>query len=120
MSADVLDLPIPGSTSDSDESTSNESTPVGPVICYRDPADVRTIRRQSQLIIISFVIAAVAVVGGRVETLAQMRRERYIVRKRAEIVAARKNRRRDQRGRAQRLGAPGFAEGLKDPVEILK
>src|SRR5205823_5230157 len=34
-----------------------------PVICYRDPADVRTIRRQSHLILLSFVIVAVAVVG---------------------------------------------------------
>jgi hypothetical protein len=34
-----------------------------PVICYRDPADVRTIRRQSRLILLSFVIVAVAVVG---------------------------------------------------------
>jgi len=34
-----------------------------PVICYRDPADVRTIRRQSRLIMLSFVIVAVAVVG---------------------------------------------------------
>src|SRR5439155_20868794 len=35
-----------------------------PVICYRDPADVRTIRRQSRLIMLSFVIVAGAVVGG--------------------------------------------------------
>jgi hypothetical protein len=34
-----------------------------PVICYRDPADVRTIHRQSRLILLSFVIVAVAVVG---------------------------------------------------------
>jgi len=34
-----------------------------PVICYRDPADVRTIRRQTHLILLSFVIVAVAVVG---------------------------------------------------------
>jgi hypothetical protein len=40
---------------------SRELTP--PVICYRDPADVRTIRRQSLLIILAFVIAAIAVVG---------------------------------------------------------
>lgn len=32
------------------------------MICYRDPADVRTIRRQSLLIILAFVIAAIAVV----------------------------------------------------------
>lgn len=38
------------------------STP-SPVICYRDPADVRTIRRQSRLILLSFLIVVVAVVG---------------------------------------------------------
>ena len=37
--------------------------PIHPVICYRDPADVRTIRRQSWLIILAFFIAAIAVVG---------------------------------------------------------
>ena len=37
--------------------------PIPPVICYRDPADVRTIRRQSLLIILAFAIAAIAVVG---------------------------------------------------------
>lgn len=36
---------------------------IPPVICYRDPADVRTIRRQSWLIILAFFIAAIAVVG---------------------------------------------------------
>ena len=40
-----------------------DSESVSPVICYRDPADVRTIRRQSRLILLSFVIVAVAVVG---------------------------------------------------------
>ena len=34
-----------------------------PVICYRDPADVRTIRKQSRLIVLSLAIVAVAVVG---------------------------------------------------------
>ena len=34
-----------------------------PVICYRDPADVRTICRQSRLLILAFLIVAVAVVG---------------------------------------------------------
>jgi hypothetical protein len=66
MSADVLDLEIPRSErtrmlridhfEDVDE-------PKAPVICYRDPADVRTIRRQSRLIMIAFAIVAVAVVG---------------------------------------------------------
>ena len=63
MSADVLDLPITSSATEAENSLRDELPSVGPVICYRDPADVRTIRRQSWLIIISFVIAAVAVVG---------------------------------------------------------
>jgi hypothetical protein len=40
-----------------------DSEAMSPVICYRDPADVRTIRRQSRLILLSFVIVAVAVMG---------------------------------------------------------
>jgi hypothetical protein len=40
-----------------------DSESLSPVICYRDPADVRTIRRQSRLILLSFVIVGVAVVG---------------------------------------------------------
>ncbi len=61
MSADVLDRPI--ASLDTDESTGNEFAPVGPVICYRDPADVRTIRRQSRLMLLCFAITAVAIVG---------------------------------------------------------
>jgi hypothetical protein len=34
-----------------------------PIVCYRDPADVLTIRRQAWLIILSFVIAGIAIVG---------------------------------------------------------
>jgi hypothetical protein len=34
-----------------------------PLICYRDPADVRTIRRQSRLIMLAILVVAVAVVG---------------------------------------------------------
>jgi hypothetical protein len=34
-----------------------------PVICYRDPADVRTIHRQSWLIILSLVVVSIAVLG---------------------------------------------------------
>jgi hypothetical protein len=63
MSADVLDLPITSAAAEAEDSGRDEFAPLGPVICYRDPADVRTIRRQSWLIIISFVITAVAVVG---------------------------------------------------------
>ena len=35
----------------------------GPVICYRDPADVRTIRRQSRIIILCLLVTAIAIVG---------------------------------------------------------
>jgi hypothetical protein len=43
------------------ERSSNAALP--PVICYRDPADVRTIRRQSWLLILSLAIVGVAVLG---------------------------------------------------------
>src|SRR5438552_9964451 len=62
MSADVLDLPITSSATEAENSLRDELPSVGPVICYRDPADVRTIRRQSRLIIVSFVIAAISLV----------------------------------------------------------
>jgi hypothetical protein len=42
---------------------SDKDTQKYPVICYRDPADVRTIRRQSRLILLAFIITAVAIVG---------------------------------------------------------
>src|SRR5437667_3844568 len=41
----------------------NSAFIVPPVICYRDPADVRTIHRQSRLIFLSFAFVAIAVVG---------------------------------------------------------
>lgn len=34
-----------------------------PVICYRDPADVRLIRRQSRLLVLSLIVVALAVGG---------------------------------------------------------
>jgi hypothetical protein len=34
-----------------------------PVVCYRDPTDVRTIRRQSRLLLLAFFVTAAAVVG---------------------------------------------------------
>jgi hypothetical protein len=68
MSADVLDLQMP--VVDEEDATTTEhglsaeaTRTLPPVICYRDPADVRTIHRQSWLIILSFVIAGIAVVG---------------------------------------------------------
>src|SRR6266851_5133474 len=71
MSTEAMELPISSSATKADkldrseENTQDlgESHLSSPVICYRDPADVRTIRRQSWLIILSFVIAAIAVVG---------------------------------------------------------
>ena len=45
MSADVLDLPITSSATEAENSLRDQLPSVGPVICYRDPADVRTIRR---------------------------------------------------------------------------
>lgn len=71
MSTEATELPIMTSAPKVDMlDASGENTPdpgeiqlMSPVICYRDPADVRTIRRQSWLIILSFVITAIAVVG---------------------------------------------------------
>src|ERR1700724_1075254 len=69
MSASTVDLQLPVVANETEiidrvEDLSREhDTQTLPVICYRDPADVRTIRRQSRLIIVSFVIAAIALVG---------------------------------------------------------
>jgi hypothetical protein len=63
VSADVLDIPTAVSGPEPECSSPAEVQALGPVICYRDPADVRTIRRQSWLIILSLAIVAVAVVG---------------------------------------------------------
>src|SRR6266851_3488669 len=71
MSTEAMELPISSSARKADKLDRLEentqdlggSQQMSPVICYRDPADVRTIRRQSWLIILSFIIAAVAVVG---------------------------------------------------------
>ncbi len=64
MSADVLDLKMPLLENESEaEERRGQAQTVAPVICYRDPADVRTIRRQSWLLILAFVVSAVAVVG---------------------------------------------------------
>ncbi len=66
MSANVLDSPTPSMEGRSEMAKASDETQpfiVPPVVCYRDPADVRTIRRQSQLIILSFVIVTIAVLG---------------------------------------------------------
>jgi len=62
MSADIPDLPAIAARGEA-ESPCTLEQPFGPVICYRDPADVHTIRRQSWLIVLSFIIAGVAVIG---------------------------------------------------------
>jgi hypothetical protein len=41
----------------------DELQALGPVICYRDPADVRTIRRQSRIIILLLLVTAIAIFG---------------------------------------------------------
>jgi hypothetical protein len=59
-------LPLAGNRDASrraEDRTSDEPQALPPVICYRDPADVRTIRRQSWLLILAFVVSAVAVAG---------------------------------------------------------
>jgi len=69
MSASTVELKQPVVTHDSDiidrgDDRSNENdTQHYPVICYRDPADVRMIRRQSRLILFAFIITAVAIIG---------------------------------------------------------
>lgn len=68
MSADVLELQLPVAAEETEELADDQTSAANartltPVICYRDPADVRTIRRQSSLIILSFVIAGIAVIG---------------------------------------------------------
>ncbi|CAN5691851.1 hypothetical protein BH18ACI4_BH18ACI4_10060 [soil metagenome] len=62
MSADVMELP---NVIAEDETARDlgELQAFGPVICYRDPADVRTIRRQSRIIILSLLVTAIAIVG---------------------------------------------------------
>src|ERR1051325_4868592 len=69
MSAEVMDLTVEGErtgfTELSEEAVHEVDGPrtLPPVICYRDPADVRTIHRQSWLILLCLFIAAGAVVG---------------------------------------------------------
>jgi hypothetical protein len=72
MSASTIDIALPHNSevpgasdnlrTDAADGLQN-SQPFSPVICYRDPADVRTIRRQSWLIILSCLISGLAVLG---------------------------------------------------------
>jgi hypothetical protein len=65
MSADTLDLGVAvdhQQEMDISEVVEKEIS-LSPVICYRDPADVRTIRKQSRLLLLALFITATAVVG---------------------------------------------------------
>lgn len=62
MSASTLDLSGRAISDVADRSETSQ-VPFEQIVCYRDPADVRTIQRQSWLIILSLAIAAAAVVG---------------------------------------------------------
>src|SRR5215217_125046 len=62
MSADVMQLPTVAASDDS-KSNVDDQQPFGPVICYRDPADVRTIRRQARIIVLCLLVITVAIVG---------------------------------------------------------
>jgi hypothetical protein len=65
MTTDAMELPLSMSPTERDATSDirGVNDPLPPVICYRDPADVHTIRRQASLILFAFVIAAIAVVG---------------------------------------------------------
>lgn len=73
MSTDAIDLILPERRErlvleERESSTNNlqetgNSPAVVPVICYRDPADVRMIRRQSRLLVLCLLVAATAVGG---------------------------------------------------------
>src|ERR1043165_46963 len=61
MSTEAMELPLSMSSTDfEDLRGADDSLP--PVICYRDPADVRTIRRQSRLLLLALFVTATAVV----------------------------------------------------------
>ncbi len=62
MSTDILELPLT-TRDEADDARSASERDLREVICYRDPADVRTIHRQSRLIMLAMVIAAIAVLG---------------------------------------------------------
>lgn len=62
MSADVMQLPSVTASEDSTRHIDDQQ-PFGPVICYRDPADVRTIRRQARIIILCLLVTTIAILG---------------------------------------------------------
>ena len=62
MSAKVIELPALAA-GDNGAGDVTEHDEFGPVICYRDPADVRTIRRQARVIILCLLITTIAILG---------------------------------------------------------
>src|SRR5688572_22325375 len=62
MSADVMQLPSVTASEDSTRDIDDQQL-FGPVICYRDPADVRTIRRQARIIILCLLVTTIAILG---------------------------------------------------------
>jgi len=65
MSADALNLGVAlEHEQDVDQiGLVEKQSSLTPVVCYRDPADVRTIRRQSRVLLFAFFVTATAVVG---------------------------------------------------------
>ena len=62
MSAKVIELPVIA-TSDNGAGETTDHEAFVPIICYRDPADVRTIRRQTRVIILCLLITTIAILG---------------------------------------------------------
>jgi len=62
MSAKVIELPTIATSDNGGGETTDHAT-FGSVICYRDPADVRTIRRQGRMILLCLLITTIAILG---------------------------------------------------------
>src|SRR5713226_4379881 len=76
MCANVMDLPSVIAENETAHDL-DELQALGPVICYRDPADVRTIRRQSRIIILCLLISTIAMVGAAYKSI--QRPDRIVV-----------------------------------------
>jgi hypothetical protein len=76
MSADVMQLPSVTASEDSTRDIEDQQ-PFGPVICYRDPADVRTILRQARIIILCLLVTTIAILGVVYKTI--QRPDRIVV-----------------------------------------
>lgn len=63
MSTDIMDLKAAVDQEVDRVELSEMESLLPPVICYRDPADVRTIRRQSRLLMLALFVTATSVVG---------------------------------------------------------